>query len=162
MRAPERRTLFQAAAVALAVFLGVGCEGPHIEITEEGLSPLTEIEIEDPIGNALDHLEELYQARDAGTDAGIFTASSAGDWEKTDGISLFIQRITWAVFEEDELTFYEAINRVVELIASHTGRPTEGVRTDVEGALSEYIENMTPEPEQDMPPTPDGGGGSGG
>ena len=133
------KTWLKLACGAVAVLVGVGCEGPpHLKITEESLFPLTEIEIGDPAGHALDQLEWLYRARDAGTDAGVRLGG-----EKDDGISFFIRRLSWAVSDENgELTFHETINRVVELIVGRTGRPAKGVRTDVEDTFARELETF--------------------
>lgn len=129
------------------VLVTAGCGGSGSEITEDSLSPVTEVEVADPIGQSLNRLERLYRARDAGEDSGFLSVSDSGSWEKDDdGIGFFIQRITWTVLAgRDEPTFYETIDRVVELITDHTGRPADGIRMDVAGALSEFTENM-PEP----------------
>ena len=144
------KTMTPPVLAVLLFTLGCGTEN---EVTEEDLSPLTEIEIADPIGQSLDYLEELYQARDTGTDPGVVSFNDSGNPEKTDGVAVFIRRMTWTIFGgEGEPTFDEAIDQVVDLIVERTGRPAESVRADVQEALSEDLENT---PDRIRPPADD-------
>jgi len=126
--------------LALAAIPGCEPADEAAGVPEEALSPLTEIDIGDPVAHSLEQLEDLYRRREAGLDDGVVVFGSSPWPPKHDGIYAFIRRLFWLTVErEDGINRAEGAELVTEMIASHTGVAIEEVRQDVDGSVGDIL-----------------------
>ena len=126
----------------LALTAIAGCESAHeaADVPEEALSPLTEIEIADPVAHSLEQLEDLYRRREAGLDDGAEVVGSSSWPPEHDGIYFLIHRLFWLTVQREDVTnLAEGAELVTEMIASHTGVAIEEVRQDVDGSIGDML-----------------------